>query len=570
MRTTIAIIAAAGSLAAAGCSQDAARRETEQTFGAGARPNVVLVLFEDMSPRVGAYGDDVARTPNFDRIAREGVRYTNAFTTSGVCAPSRAALITGRYQQTIGAQHMRTHGVMGAPGGGPQDYYAVPPEEVKAFPEILRASGYFTTNDYKTDYQFGEPFTVWDASQEGADWTGRNSGQPFFSMITLLTSHESFVWPADMEASTPLEKAVVARNAKVFADRKPGTDPADVEVPPYLPDLPEVRRDIATHYDNIETTDAQLGLIYKKLEEAGLLDDTILIVSTDHGDGLPRAKRSLYDSGLHVPLVIRYPDGFRAGEVEDELLSFVDLAPTILSWAGTKAPEWMHGRDLVGPDRDPPRDYVFAAQDRMDNDPNLRRAVRDERFKYIRNDLDGDPYFSPLPFRDAMPTMKALWAGYEAGDLPPDGAALFEPLPRVQLYDTLSDPYEVENLVGDPRFAEVEARLEAALEAWQQRVGDMSAMPEADMIELMWPEGVQPVTEAPVAAMEPVGEAVLIALSSPTPGASIGYRLNGEDGWDLYHQPLEVPQGMVIEAKAVRYGYAESQPVEIRAVPSPR
>ena len=528
---------------------------------APARPNIVLVLFEDMSARVGAYGDPLARTPAFDRIAAEGVRYTNVYTASGVCAPSRASLMTGRYANTIGAQHMRTMGYLGAPGGGPQDYLAVPPPEVRAFPELLRAAGYHTSNDWKTDYQFGEPFTIWDESEEGADWTGREEGQPFFAMITLLTTHESFVWPTDLESDAPLVRAVVARNREAFADKAAITDPAAVEVPPYLPDVPAVRRDIATHYDNIAFTDAALGALYERLEAEGLLDETILIVSTDHGDGLPRMKRSLYDAGLHVPFVVRYPDGQGAGTVTDDLVSFVDLAPTILSFAGAEAPGWMHGADFAGEDRDPPRRFVFATQDRLDTVPAWRRAVRDERYKLIRNYRPGDAYFHPLPFRDVQPSMQALWAGRAAGTLPEAAARLFEPLPEIQLYDTQEDPHEVRNLAGDPGHADTQARLLAALEDWRGRVGDQSAMPEAEMIEAFWPGGEQPVTTEPVIETDAAGRTV---LTSATQGASLGYRADGGP-WTLYIGPFEAPPGAALEAKAVRYGYAESLVATARA-----
>ncbi len=548
----------------AACAGHVAPPETAQpSLTSATRPNIVLVLFEDLSPRFGAYGDSLAQTPNFDRIASEGVLYTKVYTSSGVCAPSRAALITGRYQQTIGAQHMRTTSAAGLPPGGPQNYLAVPPESVKAFPELLRAAGYHTSNNSKTDYQFGEPFTVWDVSGDAADWSGRTQGQPFFHMRTLLTTHESAIWPIDMEPSSPIESFVVANNAKVFADRKALTDPAAVEVPPYLPDTPEVRRDIATHYDNIAFTDAALGALYDRLEQDGLLDTTILIISTDHGDGLPRMKRSLYDSGLHVPFVIRYPDGRGAGTVNDELVSFVDLAPTILSWAGLAPPDWIQGRDVAGPDRDPARDYVFAAQDRMDNELNWHRAARDERFKYIRNYLPDDPYFEPLSFRDSQPSMKALWAGLEAGTLPDAARRLFEPLAEDQLYDTEADPHEVNNLAGDPAYAAELLRLEGALDAWLADVGDLSRLPEAEMIETFWPSGIQPQTAAPDIAVRAESGARKVTLSCSTPGASIGYQTGDADGaWQLYTEPLQLDEGTSIRTKAIRYGFTESETIE--------
>ena len=551
-------------LAVAACSpsdQPSAPSSSEDT--ALKRPNIVLVLFEDMSPRVGSFGDPIAHTPHFDRIAAEGVRYTSVFTTSGVCAPSRASLITGAYQQTIGAQHMRTTSAAGIASGGPQNYLAVPPPEVKAFPELLRAAGYHTSNDSKTDYQFGEPFSIWDVSGDGADWSGRAEGQPFFHMRTFFNTHESATWPVDRAPSNPVEAFIVNRNTTEFADREDIVSPEEVMVPPYLPDTPDVRQDIATHYNNIAFTDISLGALYDRLAAEGLLEDTILIVSTDHGDGLPRMKRSLYDSGLHVPMVIRFPDQRGAGTEIDELISFVDLAPTVLSWAGTPQPDWLHGQDFDGEDRAPERTYVFAAQDRMDSERSRRRAVRDNRFKYIRNYQAGDPYFEPLAFRDSQPSMQALWTGLEEGTLPAAAAALFEPLPTEQLYDTDADPHEVRNLASVPEHAEELARLAAQLDAWMTEHGDMSSVPEAQMILDMWPGGEQPITADVIVDTEPEGDTFHVALSSQTAGASIGFQLGSEaETWTLYDAPLSVPAGTVLRAKAQRYGYAESDVVE--------
>lgn len=531
------------------------------------RPNIVLVLFEDLSPRVGAFGDELAVTPNFDRIAAEGVRYTNVFTTSGVCAPSRAALITGRYQHTIGAQHMRTTNAAGLATGGPQPYLAVPAADVKAFPETLRASGYHTSNDSKTDYQFGEPFTIWDVSEEGADWSARSGDQPFFHMRTFFNTHESTIWPKDMTPTNPVEAFIVNRNQTVFATRQVTVAPEDVEVPPYLPDTDAVRRDLARHYDNIAFTDAQLGQLYDRLEAEGLLDDTILIISTDHGDGLPRMKRSLYDSGLHVPMVIRYPDGWGAGAINEEMISFIDLAPTILSWAGLEPSDSLHGADFSGVDRSPERDHIFAAQDRMDSEMSRRRAVRDDRFKYIRNFQAGDPYFEPLAFRDSQPSMKALWAGLAEGLLPPEAARLFEPLPEEQLYDTLADPHEVRNLADDTAYAKDLDRLRLELDTWLEIYGDMSVDPELEMIYKMWPGGEQPATQPVQAEMQVQDGAYKITLVSATDGASIGYRFAQSDaGWQLYNGPLRASNGTTLEVKAIRYGYAESS-VEMINVP---
>ncbi|MGL6158874.1 sulfatase family protein [Microbulbifer sp.] len=531
------------------------------------RPNIVLVVFEDMSPRVGAYGDALAKTPSFDRIAAEGVRYTNAFTTAGVCAPSRAALITGRYQQTIGAQHMRTHNSKpGFTGGGPAEYMAVPPPEVKAFPEVLRRAGYYAINNGKTDYQFGEPFTVWDQSGPKADWSERPAGSPFFSMINLLTTHEVFLYPPDFTPSSATDNAVAGHVRRQAAARKAVTDPAAVTVPPYLPDTPQVRGELARLYDNTHYTDARLGEIYQRLQREGLLQNTILIVTTDHGDGLPRAKRSLYDSGLRVPLVVRYPDGWGGGGVNEELVSFVDLGPTILSWAGIDKPVWMQGHDLSSTaDREGRRDYVFAARDRTDELPARRRAVRDRRYKYIRNLDPGQPFTGHIAFRDRLASMQALWLGHRAGTLPPAAEALFEPLPAEQLYDTLTDPDEVHNLAASAEHRQTRERLRRALDEWLARVGDLPSMSEEEMIQAMWPDGIQPQTPRPKVRVLDTGKGQLVDASA-VDNASIGYRFaaDPEGHWRLYVAPFPLPPGQTVELKAVRYGYAESPVVEVK------
>ena len=549
-------------LSVTACAIDpVAQTKTPQTLAPSNPPNIVLVLFEDMSPRVGSFGDPLAHTPNFDRIAMEGVRYTNVFTTSGVCAPSRAALITGQYQQTIGAQHMRTMAPGGGTGGGPQGYLTVPPPDVKAFPELLRRAGYYTSNNSKTDYQFGQPFTIWDRSEPNADWSGRAPGQPFFHMVSLFNTHESAIWPVDL-VKTPSNAAfygLVSRNRQAFVKRKARTDPAQVTVPPYLPDTPVVRRDIATHYNNIAHTDASLGALYDRLDQEGLLENTILIVSSDHGDGLPRMKRSLYDSGLRVPMVVRYPDGRGAGVINDELISFVDLAPTILSWARVQHSLDFAGSDFDGADRDVSRDYIFAAQDRMDFDPNRRRAVRDKRYKLIENFVPGDPYFVPFAFRDVQPTMQELWHGLEDGTLPEAAERLFGPISEFQLYDTQIDPHEVNNLVGNPEYDATFTRLRSALTAWMDRYSDIGGLLEQDLIFAMWPDGEQPATAPPEISARRQAGRMVIALTSVTDGASIGYRTDfTSEEWNLYVEPFALPDGLSLEAKAIRYGFSES------------
>jgi hypothetical protein len=291
-------------------------------------------MFDDLSPRIGAFGDTLARTPNLDRLAGEGIRYPNTFVTGPVCAPSRAALFSGRHQQTITAQHMRTSGVPGLPGGGPIEYLAVPPPQVKWLPELMRRAGYFTINVGKTDYQIGDPFTIWDVNARDADWRKRPKDRPFFAFINLSRTHESYIWPEDLKSSNPLVQRVVQRNRQDLQGKPRLTDPAKVRVPAFLPDTPVVRADIARLYDNLAFDEREVGRIMQALKEDGVLENTVVIATSDHGDGLPRMKRAIYDAGLRVPLIVRLPDRSRpASSVGSSSPSSISRRPSSASRA---------------------------------------------------------------------------------------------------------------------------------------------------------------------------------------------------------------------------------------------
>ena len=517
--------------------------------------NVLFLIAEDMSPRLGCYGDPIAKTPNIDRLAAQSMRFTNVFTTSGVCAPSRSAIITGVHQQTLGAQHMRTWTRPGKSNGWDYSYMAVPPPDVKAFPELLRRAGYYTCTNGKTDYQFGEPFTIWDDRKSGAHWRNRpKPNQPFFAYLTLFGTHESWLWPDDLKVDEPRWQRRVTRNAEFRKDHPPVTDRSAVDVPPYLPDTPEVRETLGQLYDNIHYMDVEVGRYLTQLEEDGLLDNTIIIFASDHGDGLPRAKRSIYDSGLHIPLLIAFPDGSHSGRVDDLMVSGVDLAPTILSLLNQPIPTSIQGAAITidGP---PHREAIFAARDRMINVEDRMKAVRTERYKYIRNYRTDQPYFRPLPYRDNLPAMRALWDGLKDETLS-DEARQFFLAPRApeELYDLERDPHEVNNLASDQDYAEVLADHRARLDAWLSQTPDLSAIPEEEMAANFWPDQTQPVTERPTLDRR--------MLTCSTQGASIGWRPAGTDNpWIAYMPETPLPRGQTIEAKAIRYGWVESETV---------
>ena len=543
------------------------------------QPNILWISAEDMGPRLGSYGDAVARTPNIDGLARQGIRYTRAFTAAGVCSPNRSAIITGMHQSSIGGHHMRT--LSGAPfAPPPAAYSAVPPHYVKTFTEYLRAAGYYTTNNVKEDYQFETPITAWDESSRTAHWRNRpDPDQPFFAVFNFTTTHESRIWPDPKAAFRAMG---LPEHAAHPAPPPLVTDPDAVPVPPYYPDTPVVRRDIAQQYDNIARMDEQVGEILQQLEEDNLVDNTIVFFWSDHGDGLPRMKRWVYDSGLHVPLIVHIP-GQGAG-VDDQLVSFVDLAPTVLSLAGLEPPVHMQGRAFLGPYQDakPAHDYVFAARDRFDEQYDLVRAVRDKRFKYIRNYYPEKPYVLWMAYANVMPTMQEMFRLDAEGRLEGPQTLWFRTTrPVHELYDLDADPHEINNLARDPAHRDRLARMQDALDRWMQDINDLGPVSEVDMVEQGWPGGVQPETAAPAifpragmaTIFEPDGsvnpaanggtfdEPVVLTMYSPTQGASIAYTTEEGDNphWKLFSGPITVRATTTIRAKAIRYGYKESR-----------
>ena len=270
------------------------------------QPNILWISLEDTSPRFGCYGDEIARTPNIDRLAAESRKYPNAFSTAGVCAPSRSAIITGMYQTSIGTHHMRTAHTNQHTPELPTPYSAVPPPHVKTFTEYLRANGYYCTNNQKTDYQFTPPLTAWDECNNQAHWRNRSADSPFFSVFNPTVTHESGMWP----------------NNRPSVDDP--TDPDQVTLPPYLPDTSKTRQALARHYDNLTLADERVGQILGELEEDGLAENTIVFLWSDHGEGLPRGKRWPYDAGIRIPLIVRWPRELMAGSTSEKLISLVD------------------------------------------------------------------------------------------------------------------------------------------------------------------------------------------------------------------------------------------------------
>jgi N-sulfoglucosamine sulfohydrolase len=524
------------------------------------RPNILWISFEDTNPFYGCYGDKVARTPNVDKLAADGCRWPLTFSTAGVCAPARSAVITGMYPISIGTHHMRTTHRNRFTPEMPTPYSAVIPHYVKCLPEYLRAVGYYCTNNLKTDYQFDSPQTAWDECGDQAHWRNRlDPDQPFFAVFNPTMTHESGMW----------EKKGDKEQTYTF-------DPDDMELPPYFPDTPKVREAMARMYTNIETADSIMGELLDQLEEDGLMENTIVFHWSDHGP-MPRGKRWPYDSGIHVPMIVRWPGELEPGMVSNELLSTIDLAPTALALCGVDIPWHMQGQPFLGTEKAMPRDYIFASRDRFDESYDMIRAVRDRRFKYIRNYYPLAERSLWVPYRNRHPILEEIWRLHLDDKLEgPQKLLVDDKRPVEELYDTEADPWEINNLAADPAYSDDLNRLRMVLDDWRAEVGDMGEIDEAEMVEAWYPNGVRPQTTAPIfipiSADDWGREAsnggqlkgpALIQLHCSTQGASIAWRTDQDkpDYWRLYTEPIRVEKGesLRIHTKSIRIGYLESQ-----------
>jgi uncharacterized sulfatase len=418
------------------------------------RPNIIWIVGEDMGPELGCYGDTNAITPNLDRLAREGARFTRAFTHAPVCAPSRSGLITGMYPTTIGTHHMRSELL----------------EPPRTFTSYLRDAGYFVAWPGKTDFNFKVPKVAFDST---GNWRTNIPRQPFFAYINFTVSHES-------QIRAP--KQQMARNV---ARLKPDDfhDPTKMKLPPYHPDTPETRRDLANYYDLCTAVDYLAGDVLRQLDRTGLSGNTIVLFFGDHGRGLPRSKRWVYDSGIHVPLIVRWPGVIKPGTLREDLVSFIDFAPTMLALAGATIPTNMQGQVFLGPKTGPERKYVFAARDRMDEAPDRIRSVRSKQFQYIRNFHPELPYAQRIDYMEQMPTM-LVWRklNYEGKLASPQKLFFRLTKPVEELYDINADPDEINNLAGQAKYESVLKEMRGALDQWISETRDMGAVPEEEMI----------------------------------------------------------------------------------------
>lgn len=522
------------------------------------KPNILWIVAEDLSEYIPSFGDSTVVTPNISKLAAEGVCYDNFYAPHPVCAPARAAIITGMYANSIGASHMRTGPWYGgrpsqesienyeknAMPSGIRAYEAIPFHEVKMFTEYLRKEGYYCTNNSKEDYQFVKTPTAWDESSNKAHWRNRAPNQPFFSVINIGVTHESQIWKKQKDS--------------LWVDNN-----LEVPVPPYLPDTEVAKKDIRRMYSNVKEMDAQVGEIIKELKEDGLLENTIIFWYTDHGGPLPRQKRLLYDSGIKVPMMIRFPNPQQWDQRDDRMISFIDLAPTLLSLANIQPPQYMQGKAFLGGyKRELEPKYVFGAADRFDETTDHVRSVRDKKFKYIKYYDREKSMFLEVAYRNQMPIMQELLRLKKEGNLNKEQALWFrEKKPNEELFDIQNDPYELHDLSQDPSYKLTLEEMRRACENWIDDINDTGLIPEEELIAKIHPLGIQPQTEA----VQVKKRNNSIELLSNTTGASIGYKIlkdgvNPDDiSWMIYSEPMTLHPDEKLLAIAHRIGYLPSE-----------
>jgi uncharacterized sulfatase len=420
-----------------------------------AQPNILWLTSEDHGPEMGCYGDKIARTPNVDALAAKGMIFKKAWSVAPVCAPARTAIISGLYPSSSGGLHMRSMVMM--------------PEGTKMYPQFLGEAGYYCTNNSKTDYNVREQGKVWDESSGNATWKNRAEGQPFFAIFNSTKSHES-------QIRTRPHKQI--------------TKPEDVRVPSYHPDTPEVRQDWAQYYDKVSEADADAGKRLQELAEAGLAEDTIVFYYGDHGSGMPRGKRWPSNSGLHVPMVVYFPEKWKhlapkeysAGGQSDRMVSFVDLAPTLLSIVGIKPPTWMQGHAFAGPHQTEPQPFLYGERGRMDERMDLVRSVTDGRYVYLRNYYPHVSQAQRVAYQFETPTTR-VWNQLFTEGKTTAAQSLFWRTPKdsEELYDLLSDRDEVVNLASSPEHKPMLEKLRAAQRDHLAKVRDVCFLPEHEM-----------------------------------------------------------------------------------------
>lgn len=418
--------------------------------GGAARPNILWIVSEDNNPFVGAYGDKLAHTPTIDGLAKKGLLFRNIYSNAPVCAPSRFGILTGVYPQSCApANQMR------ATARFPKDF--------KTYPELMRAAGYFCTNNSKTDYNCDvDPKAIWDIQGLMGHWRKRPAGQPFMAVFNYETTHESQIF-------------------KVAPGR---VTPDMITLPPYLPDTPGIRQDYASYYNLMEKMDGQLAQRLAELAADGLADDTIVFHYSDNGGVLPRSKRYCYDEGLRCEMVVYVPPKWRhlmpaaPGSEITTPVSFIDLAPTVLSIAGVPQPPQMRGKPFLGTRIAAPQKWAFGMRNRMDERIDFVRTVTDGKWRYIRNYMPHRPWGQHQAYEWLAKGYQDWETAHRAGTLNAVQDRFFQRKPFEELYDLSRDPHEIDNRADDPAVARILATMRRAVDAHMLAINDNGFLPE--------------------------------------------------------------------------------------------
>ena len=419
---------------------------------------------------MGCYGDEYARTPVFDSLAAEGIRYNNAHSIAPVCSTSRSSIITGMYPSTLGTHHHRSN-------------VGDPPAFMKMLPNLMRAAGYYTTNNYKKDYNIrGDR---WNESSKKAHWRNRlDKDQPFFAVFNQNECHSSI---------TKIAEDVIVEQRLNLLQPEDFHDPADAPIPPYHPDVPEFRKAWSRYYDAVTQVDYRAGELIKQLKEDGLWENTIVFVWADHGVGMPRGKHNAWEQGTHVPLIVRFPKKYQhlapaqPGSAIEELVTLMDLGPSVLGLANLETPGWMQGRPLLCKTSEGEiqyHEYVIGMRDRLDSRYEMVRTVRDERFRYQRNYYPHLPFKPHEDFEFNAPVLKKWVELARAGELKGPQLQLnlrFKPME--ELYDSQNDPLLIRNVIDDPQYAEVVKRMRGQLREWMIETRDLGMLDEAETLQ---------------------------------------------------------------------------------------
>ena len=473
------------------------------------KTNILWIVCEDQSLFFSSYYDSIAKTPNINELSSKGTVYDNFFAVSPVCSPSRSSIITGMYPTTIGTQHMRAYkknkGLTNSKTNLPI-YSAVPKIKVQFFTENLRKMGYYCSNNSKEDYNMEMSPLAWDESNKNAHWRNRQENQPFFSVFNFNITHESRIWSNYKKHSLDEINKVI--------------------LPPFLPNNKSIKNDFITNYKNIEKLDKQVGEIINQLKEDGLYENTVIFFFSDHGGPFPRYKRSIYDSGLKCPLIVKWTET-RNEPRNNQMISFIDLAPTILELTKSETNHEMEGVSFYNQNN---RDYIFAATDRFDEHTDKRRCVRNKEFKLIINCDTNSSIMKPVLYRQNMKTMRILDS---LNDLKKNTISMEswykKSKPKYELYDVVNDPYELNNLYTNKDYDSIFYELKKKLDYWIDE-SDYGNITENQILKEMWPNGEKPKLKDPSIIQKDNG----VNIISNNNNSSVGWRNNKTENWKIY------------------------------------